>query len=285
MRWSVELPALEDEVTHYLSIGEFSQLTRLSPKALRLYGELGLLLPARVDPDSGYRFYGEDQIEPARLVELLRRLDMPLPTIRELLALDGAEAARALGDWWEAVEAEGAERRSLIAYLQARLRGEEHEMYDINLRRMPPRTLISIQRHVEASGTAAFFEEAFMRLRAAGPGLEGIAGVPFLVFYGEVSDDSDGPIELCRPVEEAATSTEPGSDLQRRVEAAHDEAYIRLTLKEMGWPALLPACDALERWTKEQGREPAGALRQLLIADQRTATPDTPVCDLSVALR
>ena len=100
-----------------------------------------------------------------------------------------------------------------------------------------------------------------------------------------MSDDSDGPIELCRPVEAAGAAFETGSDLHRRVEAAHDEAYIRLTLKEMGWPALLPVYDALERWTKEQGREPVGALRQLLIADQRTATPDTPVCDLSAVLR
>ena len=32
-------------------------------------------------------------------------------------------------------------------------------------------------------------------------------------------------------------------------------------------------------------REPAGALRQILIADQRTAAPDSLVCDLSVPLR
>jgi hypothetical protein len=55
-------------------------------------------------------------------------------------------------------------------------------------------------------------------------------------------------------------------------------------MKDMGWPAMLPACDALERWTTDQQRRPAGALRQLLIADQRTATPQTPVCDLSVPL-
>jgi len=270
-------------VTTYLSIGEFSKRTRLSPKALRLYGELGLLLPARVDPDSGYRFYREDQIEPARLIAQLRRLDMPLATIGELLALDGPEAAQALEAWWAGAEAVRADRRSLVAYLQSRLRGEEHPVYDIAVRSLPERTLVSLNRHVDASGTGAFFNEAFARLRAAGPGLHGIEGVPFLVFYGEVSEDSDGPIELCRPV--AAAPPESGGGVQCRVEAAHDEAYIRLTLKEMGWPALLPACDALERWTKENGREPAGVLRQLLIADQRTATPDTPVCDLSVPLR
>jgi DNA-binding transcriptional MerR regulator len=274
-----------DDVTTYLSIGEFAQRTRLSPKALRLYGSLGLLLPAQVDPDSGYRFYREDQIEPARLVGLLRRLDMPLATIGELLALDGADAARALASWWEDVEALHTERRGLVVFLQARLRGKEHGMYDIAVRRLPTRKLISIHRNVDASGTPAFFDEAFTRLRAAGPGVQGIAGVPFVVFYGEVSDDSDGPIELCRPIDSAEAPPAPGSGLQHRDEAAHDEAYIRLTLKEMGWPALLPACDALERWTKDNRREPAGPLRQLLIADQRTAMPDTPVCDLSIPLR
>jgi DNA-binding transcriptional MerR regulator len=269
-------------MTTYLSIGEFSQQTRLSPKALRLYGELGLLVPARIDPDSGYRFYGDDQIEKARLIGLLRRLDMPLATIRELVGLDGAAAAGALAAWWDGIEAAGSERQSLVAYLKARLRGEEQTVYDINVRRLPERTLVLINRHVDASGTTAFFDEAFSRLRAAGPGLAGVAGVPFLVFYGEVSEDSDGPIELCRPVEAAPAAD---GEVQHRVEAAHDEAFIRLTMKEMGWPALLPACDALERWTKQNGREPVGPLRQLLIADQRTALPETPVCDLSVPLR
>lgn len=53
----------------------------------------------------------------------------------------------------------------------------------------------------------------------------------------------------------------------------------------MSWPALLPACDALARWATERQRKPAEALRQVLIADQRTAAPDTPVRDLTVPLR
>ena len=53
-----------------MGIGEFarlSRLSRLSPKALRLCHELGLLSPARVDPDSGYRWYAAGQLERARL--------------------------------------------------------------------------------------------------------------------------------------------------------------------------------------------------------------------------
>lgn len=270
-----------------ITIGEFARRTRLSPKALRIYDELGLVTPARVDPDSGYRFYREDQVERARLVGQLRRLDMPLATIGRVLALEGAEAARAIAEWWGGVEAVSDERRALVAYLQTRLRGDENTVYDIKLRTMPERALVSINRHVDRSGTDAFFQDAFSRLRAAAPGVRGIAGVPFLIFYGEVSDDSDGPIELCRPIERdpAADPTRRTADLQCRVERAHEEAYIRLAMKDLGWPAILPACDALEQWLNDQGRKPAGPLRQLLLADQRTASPDTPACDLSVPLR
>jgi DNA-binding transcriptional MerR regulator len=197
-------PILEDDRVTYITIGEFAERTRLSPKALRLYGKLGLVVPARVDPDSGYRLYREDQVERARLVGLLRRLDMPLATIAEVLRLDGPDAARAVADWWAGVEAAADERRDLVDYLQVRLRGEDHPMYEIELRSVPERTLLSIHRHVDLPGSERFFQEAFASLRAAGPGVEGIAGAPFLVFYGEVSEDSDGPLELCRPVAGAA---------------------------------------------------------------------------------
>ena len=53
----------------------------------------------------------------------------------------------------------------------------------------------------------------------------------------------------------------------------------------MSWPALLPAYDALARWAAEQHRVPTAPPRQVLFADQRTAAPDTLVCDLSLPLR
>jgi len=156
-------------------------------------------------------------------------------------------------------------------------------MFDVDVRSLPERRLATISRHVHANETDGLFDHVFARLRAAGPGIPGIAGVPFLIFYGDVSDDSDGPIELCRPV--GTSEVRDSGDIELRVEPAHDEAYIRLAAKDMGWPAMLPACDALESWVSAHQRQPAGALRQLLIADQRTAGPETPVCDLSVPLR
>ena len=270
-----------------MTIGEFAEQTRLSVKALRLYDRLRLVVPAQVDPDSGYRMYSADQVEPARLVGMLRRLDMPLATISSVLALDPADAAKAVASYWSGVESATADRRLLADYLERRLNGADIVSYQIEVRAMPERTLLAINRHVYLADTDEFFGDAFARLRAGGPGVAGIAGVPFLIFYREVSADSDGPIELCRPV--AADAGNPAADassgVERRIEPAHGEAYIRLPKKEVAWPAMLPACDALERWVHDHQRRPAGPLRQLLIADQRTATPDTLTCDLSVPLR
>ncbi|MFS4096442.1 MerR family transcriptional regulator [Streptomyces sp. AF1A] len=107
-----------------LTIGAFARVSRLSPKALRLYDELRLLRPARVDPDTGYRYYAPGQLAQARLVAWLRRLGMPLAEIRAVCALDPAQAAREIRAFWVRVEAETAVRRDLAAFLVDQLSGE-----------------------------------------------------------------------------------------------------------------------------------------------------------------
>jgi len=100
-----------------LTIGAFAKASRLSPKALRLYDELGLLPPARVDPVTGYRLYAPEQLEQARLVAWLRRLGMPLARIREVTGLDGPAAAREVRAYWAQVERDVAARRGMAAFL------------------------------------------------------------------------------------------------------------------------------------------------------------------------
>ncbi|WP_406168633.1 MerR family transcriptional regulator [Streptomyces sp. NBC_00996] len=100
-----------------LTIGAFAKACRLSPKALRLYDELELLRPARVDPGTGYRYYAVEQLEQARLVAWLRRLGMPLARIRRVCAMAPGPAAREIRAYWAQVEAETAARRDLAAFL------------------------------------------------------------------------------------------------------------------------------------------------------------------------
>jgi DNA-binding transcriptional MerR regulator/effector-binding domain-containing protein len=70
----------------WFTIGEFSKVAGLTVKALRFYHEKGLLVPACVDPQSGYRYYGPAQAETARVIVLLRDLGFTLEQIREIVA-------------------------------------------------------------------------------------------------------------------------------------------------------------------------------------------------------
>ncbi|MFF9756069.1 MerR family transcriptional regulator [Streptomyces sp. NPDC014344] len=111
-----------------LTIGAFAKASRLSPKALRLYDELGLLTPARVDPDTGYRRYAPAQLEQARLVAWLRRLGMPLARIQRVCALEAGEAAGEIRAFWARVEADTAARRDLASFLVDHLSGKDPAM-------------------------------------------------------------------------------------------------------------------------------------------------------------
>ncbi|MFJ2896383.1 MerR family transcriptional regulator [Streptomyces sp. NPDC087218] len=68
------------------SIGEMARDSGLGVSALRFYDGAGVLVPARVDPDSGYRWYGPEQLAEAVLLAGLRRTGMPLADIRLVLA-------------------------------------------------------------------------------------------------------------------------------------------------------------------------------------------------------
>src|SRR5262245_66659736 len=89
-----------------LSIGVFSRRSRLSTKALRLYDRRGILTPADVDPDTGYRRYRESQLATARLGVMLRRLNMPLAQVAEVVAARGADRRELHGS-----ERAGGQRR------------------------------------------------------------------------------------------------------------------------------------------------------------------------------
>lgn len=92
--------------TDLLPIGRFARRAGLTVGALRHYDELGVLRPAAVDADTGYRRYRVSQLEDARAIARLRELEVPLEEIRDILAADDpAERARRLAGHRARIEA------------------------------------------------------------------------------------------------------------------------------------------------------------------------------------
>ena len=191
---------------------------------------------------SGYRLYDESQVRRARLWGNLRRLDMPLAVIADLLALDGAPPRHppwtSLGHRRDPPP-DNAGSSSPTSGPNSK---ETNPMRDVELRRIRDRTVLSITRHVTTSTTDTFFHDAFRRLRAAGPvSRASRCPLPGLLRRGQRRQrrpDRAVPARAHRgPRGRAGT---PTPMCKRGPEPAHDEAYIRLGLKDMGWPAMLP---------------------------------------------
>jgi DNA-binding transcriptional MerR regulator/effector-binding domain-containing protein len=68
-----------------LSIGEFSAITSLTIKSLRLYHEKGILIPSEIDELTQYRYYDESNYETAISIKVLRDFDFSLSEIKEIL--------------------------------------------------------------------------------------------------------------------------------------------------------------------------------------------------------
>ncbi|KOU77714.1 MerR family transcriptional regulator [Streptomyces sp. MMG1533] len=277
-----------------LTIGAFAARARLSAKALRLYDRLGLLAPARVDEVSGYRYYRAGQVERARLVAMLRQLDMPLARIAEVVETDGTESADRLTAYWADVEARVAGQRTLVEYLRGRLSGRSSEMYgkfEVETVDVPAQVVITETRHTLADELPTWIGASLGRLEEASRECGGVTAAPFVVYHSEVSMESDGPAESCVPVADEAAARAwaekqgRGRQFTVRVEPARRLAYTRISKAQVAHPQILAAFEAVEAWMKREGLEYDGPCREVYFADWDAAGAEDPVCDVAFPVR
>jgi DNA-binding transcriptional MerR regulator len=277
-----------------LTIGAFAARARLSAKALRLYDRLGLLAPAQVDELSAYRYYRAEQVERARLVALLRQLDMPLARIAEVVEAEGAAGADLLAGYWADVETRFAGQRTLAEYLRGRLSGRSSEMYGkfvVETVDVPERVVITESRHTLADELPAWIGASLGRLEEAARACGGVTAAPYVVYHSEVSMESDGPAESCVPVADAAAARAWAAGRGRaretgvRVEPAQRLAYTRITKAQVAHPQILAAFEAVEEWMAREGLEMAGPCREVYFADWDAAGAEDEVCDVAFPVR
>ncbi|HEY7415002.1 MAG TPA: MerR family transcriptional regulator [Ktedonobacteraceae bacterium] len=132
-----------------VSIGRFAQITGLSTKALRHYAAEGLLIPAYVDPDNGYRYYNMAQAQMDGRIRLLRHLSMPLDDIWEIPHAQDTERAHDLLRQYQARIAERIEQDQHRLFLLQRLleRKEDFMIYDFSMKEVADQPIVSIRMH------------------------------------------------------------------------------------------------------------------------------------------
>lgn len=253
-----------------LSIGAFARMCRLSVKRLRNYAELGLLCPAHVDPDSGYRYYTPDQAGAALTIALLRGCGVSLPVIAELLKGDAAQIRQVLSVEQARLSAEIDQRRRALHTVE-RMLDEGPYRGEVTVSREPARRLAVVRATCASEEMGAVAGACITRLRAT----LGEAFSPPVI--GLFPLNLEPLVDIGVGV--ALAGDVPGADIDRLPEVS------AATITHVGPYEELPlAYHGLFSWIREQGRAPCGRVVETYLADPSTVGPERLVTKVSIPL-
>lgn len=202
------------ENPNLLPIGQFSSLTRLSVRMLRHYDSHGVLVPADIDPWTGYRRYAPHQLADAADIRNLRDVGFGVSAIGLLLTARGTPA------WSDALQ---SQRDSLVEELrtsQGRLslvtrlldQGGHHMSITITRAVVPAMTVVTLRGTVPTyAGEHQLWDRMLPLLTVRSITAVGPCGV---IEHDDQYTDSDVDLSIFLPVT-------PGTRVERPLEI-HD---------------------------------------------------------------
>lgn len=220
-----------------------ARVSGLSAKALRVYHDNGLLVPARVDPHTGYRFYADAQVGRARRIAMLRRLGMPLSLIATVLDADAGLADQLVLRWWRDQERSHARVRLELERVIGSSDGPPSWSAPVRRRSVPERMVASISRLVDQSDLVPRFTQDSFALRdhvneaaaEADPGF-------WVIYHDPIAPGSPGRIETCVPYRGTVS---PVGEITLRAEPAGVEIYTPVRAADCRYPQILAAFGAV----------------------------------------
>ena len=107
-----------------MQIKEFAKLTGVSVRTLDYYDEIGLLKPAFVDEQNGYRFYDENSLLRMQEILFYRELDFELKSIRDILSSPDYDKQKALAEQRKLLELKKERLERIIDALDGATKGK-----------------------------------------------------------------------------------------------------------------------------------------------------------------
>jgi len=221
-----------------LSIGEFSNICKVSTKTLRYYAEIGLLTPSEVNPENGYRYYSVDQLEKMLFINRLKAYSFSLEEIKEIVNGD-KQGDEILYTAFLHKKKEIEERLHSYDMILAQLEGDISTIeqgksimsylddIDVQLVEVPTMCLLSIRKNVIAEDFPDEYRNCYEKLfrRIAVDGLT-MCGAPMVLFHSSEFTPAGLDTEFAIPVKEVVTGTRdfaPGLCLKTVVTGAYSE--------------------------------------------------------------
>jgi DNA-binding transcriptional MerR regulator len=242
-------------------IGEFSRLCQVPVSALRYYAEIGLLLPARVDGQTSYRYYSAEQLSQIYRILALRDLGLSLDQIGLLLRDDlPAEQIRGMLRLRQAELRQHLEEEQVrLIRVEERLRQLEQEngmsSYDVAIKELSAQLVAGVRDTIPTyPDVGRLFDELYAYL-----GRQGTGGLGAAIYhdesYKEGAIDAEAVAFLSFPV--------PESERVRVYDLP--PITVASTIHSGAFNRFREAYDALGRWIEANGYRIAGAPREVYL--------------------
>lgn len=189
-----------------LKIGEFSKLSRVSVRLLRLYDEAGLLAPASIDPFTGYRYYSETQLPVANRITSLKEMGFTHAAISEVLRCYGDPSTMERLLLVRREEAKGemeaaAQRLRLLDTAIQRLRkGEVNMKYDVTIKTIPERSVASVRQILPSYEHEGYLWGIYCEETARMDIQDGEPGLCIALFHDGEFKEADVDVEIQKTV-------------------------------------------------------------------------------------
>ena len=218
------------------SIGEFSRITGLSVKAIHLYHEKGLLVPAQIDAQTGYRYFNSANVEQATTIRKLRELSFSLEEIKALLEGldDDALFLDVLMSRRELLLAQLAHLKGTAKMLESIIASEkearamaEVNTFSVEEKDLPAVLVVSKRWQGRYQDTGGAFAELGKKMGRF------ISGKPMNLYHDAEFKEDGAEIQSCFPLRKKPASVPGGLEVQelpggKFVSLVHQGPYTEL---------------------------------------------------------
>ena len=257
-----------------LKIGEFSKLAQVSPKALRLYDERGLLKPAWIDRFTGYRYYHVAQLAALNRILAFKDLgfsldqiaamqsdDLPTAELRGMIRLKQAELE-------QHIQGEQARLARIEARLQQIEREETQPQYEVVLKSVPPLRVAGIRDKVPSFGDVSpLLDELHAYLHNRGIARQPVSP-PLALYYDAAFRERGLDMEIALPVQQKLAATS-----RIRLHELPGVETMACVLHRGPYAQVRDAYHALVHWVDSSGYLISGTNRDLFL--QRPSSAGT----------
>ncbi|MBI4651531.1 MerR family transcriptional regulator [Candidatus Desantisbacteria bacterium] len=184
-----------------LPIGEFSKVTQLTIKALRIYHEEGILIPDKIDKFTNYRYYGDKAFERAKIIKDLKEFGFSLNEIKSILEIckDDREVAVFLEKKLKEIESKIKEHKFLKEKLKLYIENSKEDIkmdenFSVVEKSLPEKFICGIRFTGIYQEVGNYFKEIYKKAGRYS------TGTAFALYYDAEYKENDADIETCTEV-------------------------------------------------------------------------------------